>query len=52
MSRISKYPERIILSDIAHMSIVDLVAIDLETLGRDIRRSLEKEFIKLICINP
>ena len=51
--RTSNYCERITLSNSTHMmSRVDLVAIDLETLRIDSGCSLEKEFIKLIYINP
>ena len=49
----SNYPKRITLSDPTHMiSMADLVAIDVETLRIDGGCSLEKEFAKLICINP
>ena len=49
----SNYPERIILSIRTHMmSMVDHVAIDVETLRIDSRCSLEKKFIKLIRMNP
>ena len=44
--RTSNYLERIALSNPTHMmSIVDLVAIDVETLRIDGECSLEKEFI-------
>ena len=50
---ISYYPERITLSDLTHMmSMVDYVAIGVETSMIDNECSLEKEFIKLIHINP
>ena len=49
----SNYSKRIILYDPTYiMSMVDLVAIGVETLGINIGYSLEKEFIKLICMNP
>ena len=51
--RISNYPERIVLSNLTHlMSMVDLVAFGVETLSIDSRCSLEKEFTKLIRMNP
>ena len=34
------------------MIMVDLVAIQVETPRRDNRYSLEKDFTKLICMNP
>ena len=41
------------LSDVTHtMSMVDLVAIDVETPWIDSRCSLEKEFSELIRMNP
>ena len=47
------YPERISLYDLTHMmSIVDPVAISVETLRIDYGCSSEKEFTELICINP
>ena len=49
----SNYPERITLFDLTHMmSMVDPVAIGLETLTIDSGCSLEKDFIELICMNP
>ena len=49
----SHYPKRIPLCNLTYlMSIVDHVAIGVETLGIDSRRSLEKEFIELIRMNP
>ena len=49
----SNYPERIVLFDPTHMmSMADPVAIDVETLRIDSGCSLEKEFTKLICMNP
>ena len=49
----STYPKRIILYNLTHMmSIVDLVVIGVETLRIDCGHSLEKEFAKLICMNP
>ena len=51
--RTSNYPERISLFDPSHMtSMVDPLAIGVETLRIDSGRSLEKEFIELICMNP
>ena len=53
--RTSNYPEIIALSDSTHMmSGVDPIAIcvDVETLRIDSWCSLEKEFTKLICMNP
>ena len=50
--RTLNYLERIILSDLTYiMSIVDPMAISLETLRIYSRCSLEKEFIKLIYMN-
>ena len=49
----SNYEKRIVLSDPTHiMSMVDLIAIGMETLRTDSEFFLEKEFIKLICMNP
>ena len=49
----SSYLDRIILFDLTHMtSIDDPIAIDVETLKIDRGCSLEKEFIKLIRMNP
>ena len=51
--RRSNYLERITLSDLTHMmSMVDHVAIGVETLRIDSGYSLEKEFIEFICMNP
>ena len=51
--RISNYLKRIILSDPTHMmSIVDPIAIGVETLRIDSGCSLEKEFTELIRMNP
>ena len=51
--RISNYPKRITLSGLTHMmSMVDFVAIGVETLRIDSGCSLEKEFIKFIHMNP
>ena len=51
--RTSNYIERISLSNPTHMmSMVDLVAIIIETLWIDSGCSLEKEFTQLIRINP
>ena len=53
LRRTSNYPERIILSDLTHvMSMVDRAAISAETPRIDSRCSLEKEFNKLIRMNP
>ena len=47
------YSERIALSDLTHMmSMADPVAISMKTLRIDSGCSLEKEFTKLICMNP
>ena len=51
--RTSNYPEIIALSDPTHMmSIDDSVAISVEKLRIANGCSLEKELIKLICMNP
>ena len=51
--RTSNCPERIALFDLTHMmSMVDLVAIDVETPRIDRGCSLEKEFTELIRMNP
>ena len=51
--RTSNYPERIIISNPNHMmSMVDPIAISVETLRIDSGCSLEKEFTKLIRMNP
>ena len=51
--RASNYPERIELFNPTHMmSIVDSIAISVETLRIDGGCSLEKEFNKLIRMNP
>ena len=51
--RTSNYRERIILSNPTHMmSMVDLIAIGVETLRIDNGCSLEKEFTELIHMNP
>ena len=45
--------KRIVLSNLNKMIIMTYhVLIDVETLRIDNMRYLEKEFIKLICINP
>ena len=50
---ISKYLEKIALSDLTHlMSMVDPVAIDIETLRIDSGCCLEKDFTELIHVNP
>ena len=49
----SNYLERVTLSDLTHMmSMADPVAINVETLRIDSGYSLEKEFYKLIYMNP
>ena len=51
--RTSNYPERIALSNPAHMmSMLDLIAIGVETLRIDSGCYLEKEFTELIHMNP
>ena len=51
--RTSNYSERITLSNLTHMmSMTDPVAIGVETLMIDSGCSLEKEFTKLIHMNP
>ena len=51
--RTSNYPERIALSSPTHMmSMVDPIAIGVETLRIDSGCSLEKEFTELIRMNP
>ena len=51
--RTSNYPERIILSNTAHMmSMANPIAIGVETLRIDSGCSLEKEFIELIRMDP
>ena len=53
LRRTSNYREKIALSDPTHMmSMIDPIAIDVETLRIDSGWSLEKEFTKLICMNP
>ena len=53
LRRTSNYPERIALSDLTHMmSMVDPVAIGVETPRIDSGCSLEKEFTELICMSP
>ena len=48
----STYPERIALSNPSHMmSMVDPIAISVETVRIDSGCSLEKEYIELICMN-
>ena len=50
---IANYPERISLYDpIYMMSMADLVVIGVETLRIDNECSLDKEFTKLIRMNP
>ena len=51
--RTSNYLERTTLSDLTHMmSMVDLVAIGVETPRIDSGCYLEKEFTELIRMNP
>ena len=51
--RTSNYPKIIVLSDPTHMmSMTNLIAIGGEILRIDGGCSLEKEFNKLICMNP
>ena len=51
--RTLNYLERVALSNPTHMmSMVDLIAIGIETQRIDSGCSLEKEFTKLIRINP
>ena len=51
--RTSNYPERIVLSNLTHMmSMVDPIAIGMETLRIDSGCALEKEFTELIRMNP
>ena len=51
--RTSNYLERIALSNPTHMiSMVNLIAISVETLRIDIGCSLEKEFTESIRMNP
>ena len=51
--RTLNYPERIARSNLTYMmSMVDHIAINVETLRIDSRYSLEKEFTELIRMNP
>ena len=51
--RTSNYLKRITLTDLTHMmSMTDVVAITVETPRMDSRCTLEKEFTKLIRMNP
>ena len=53
LRRTLNYLESVALSDLTHMmSIVDPIAISVETLRIDSGCSLEKEFIELIRMNP
>ena len=53
LRRTSNYPKRISLPDLTHMmSMVDPVAIGVETPRIDSGCSLEKEFTELIRLNP
>ena len=51
--RTSNYPERITLYNLTHMmSMIDPIAMGVETLRIDSECSLEKEFTELIRMNP
>ena len=51
--RTSNYSERIAVSNLSHMmSMVDPIAISVETLRIDSGCSLEKEFTDMIRMNP
>ena len=51
--RTTNYPKRIALSNPTHMmSMVDPIAIGVETLRIDSGCSLEKEFTELVSMNP
>ena len=51
--RTSNYPERITLSNLTPMmSVADPMVIGIEMPRIDSGCSLEKEFTKLICMNP
>ena len=51
--RTSNYSKRISLFDLTHMmSMANIIAIGVETLKIDSECSLEKEFTKLIRMNP
>ena len=53
LGKTSNYREIIVVYNPTHiMSMVDLLAIDVETLSIDRGYSLEKEFTKLIHMNP
>ena len=53
LRRASNYPKRITLYDLTHMkNMVDLVTIGVEILRIYSGCSLEKEFAKLIRMNP
>ena len=53
LKRTSNYLEIIVLSDPTHMmGMADLVAINVETPRIDSGCSMEKEFNKLIHVNP
>ena len=53
LRRTLNYPKRIILSNLNYMmSMTDLIVIVVETRRVDSGYSLEKEFTKLIYINP
>ena len=53
LRRTSNYPKRIALSDLTHtMSMIDLVAIDIETPRINSGCSLEKKVIELIRMIP
>ena len=53
LRRTSNYSERIRLSDLTHMmSMLDPMAIGVETSRIDSGCSLENEFTELICMKP
>ena len=53
LRRISNYLERIVISNLTHMmSMADLVVVGMETLRINGGRSSDKEFTKLILMNP
>ena len=53
LTRTSKYPESISLCDLNHvMSMNNIMTIDAEMPQIDNGCSLDKEFTKLICMNP
>ena len=53
LRRTLNYPERISLSNLTHMmSMDDPIALGVETLRIDSGYSFEKEFTKLVHMNP